>query len=454
MPGRYRPALDEAALRSRHSFAALVRPHVGLLERVNYLPLEIGAVELEVAATRLGNLTFALDHVSSPDGGDVRDAVIGGGSADVDPERSWVRAVVESAERYSTMAYSERDFVVASARELGSSAIDLTRIPRCSDAEYLDPRCPLHPPPLDEPIRWVRGLSLLDHEERLVPAIMTHLYLKPWPAERFWLPVSTGVAAHTRLPAALLAAVCEDVERDALALTWLLSRPLPRIADPLDRSPHLAALLGRVARSNVEHLAFDATTDCGVPTVLAVQISQGHPHCELLVSCATAVDPQEALGKTIREVSPARAVLATAPTPPPDVRDFTEITDGAAYYGRGGHHDDFAFLLSSTLETSDGEMAARTGLAPGAGEEQQLAFVLGRLESLGMDALAVDITADEVRDVGLWVVRVVVPELMPISFVHRARYLGTDRLRRQAGARDDEGTAVDDVVTTAPLPFA
>ena len=453
MVSGYTSVVDEPALRRRHPFASLVRPRVGLIEGVTFLPVDLGAVDLYVAATRLGNLSYTLENVATPEGTDVRNAAIGGGSADVDPEQSWVRAVVEAAERYSSMAFSTGNFVVASAQELGREAIDLRSIPRCSQEEYADPRCPLRPAPLEAPIRWVRGLSLLSSEDRFVPAVMTHLHLKPWAAERFWLPISTGVAAHTDLGAALVAAICENVERDALALTWLLERTLPRIETPSLPSPSLAAVLERLARSSVSHHAFDATTDCGIPTVLAVQITENDPSCEVFVSCATAMDPEMAFEKAIREASPARAVLRSAPPPPADVRDFTEITDGASYYGRTGHRADFDFLLGTTRRTTLKAMSRTTPAVERDGSYYDLAALLARMTELEMDPVAVDLTADEVRDAGLWVVRVVMPELVPISFVHRARYLGTHRLvahERAARAPGSPGPWF----SPHPLPFA
>jgi ribosomal protein S12 methylthiotransferase accessory factor len=445
--------LDLRALRRKYPFAALVRPHFGLIERVTFLPIEPRAVDLEVAATSLGNLTFALPHVSRADGSDVRGEAMGGGSGDVDPELCWVRAVVEAAERYSTMAFTDSDFIIASASELGSAALDLTRIPRCSDAEYADPQCPIHLPVLDAPIRWVRGISLLHGQERLVPAVMTHLHLKTWPAERFWLPISTGVAAHTELKTALAAAICENIERDALALAWLLQRPLPRIRQPADPSGPLADVLERIARSAVQHHSFDATTDLGIPTVLGVQVTEGHPECELFVSCATDMDPSLAFGKAIREASPARAVLRSAPPCPAEVIDFCDVTHGASYYGRGGHREDFRFLFEAESSTDLAEMATRIPVRPADGKSHGSDFLLRRLSELSMDAIAVDLTSDEVRDAGLWVVRVIIPELVPISFVHRARYLGTPRLLEQARRRRGEAMEFMDI-NRNPLPFA
>lgn len=445
--------LDVAALRREYRFAELVRPHVGLMEHVTFLPVEMGEVDLEVAATGLDNLTMTFPHVTMSDGRDVREEAIGGASADVDARMSWVRAVVEGAERYSSMAYAASDFVVATASELGRAALDLSRIPRCSQDEYADPSCPLRPPRDDVPIRWVRGISMIDGADRYVPAIMVHLHLKPWPGERFWLPISTGVAAHTCLEAALNAAICEGIERDALALTWLLRLELPRIEHPPRPPAALADLLERLSQSKVEHLAFDATTDLGIPTVFGVQVTDGHPSCELFVSCATALNAEVAFGKAIREASPARAVLEGAPTCPPSFEDFNELTHGASYYGRGGHRQDFEFLLGTRMTTSLAGVQEQGSPPRDSDESACLRFLVERLRMHGMEAIAIDLTADEVRDAGLWVVRVVIAELVPISFVHRARFLGTPRLLDYARRRG-AAPGVSPRFNPNPLPFA
>jgi ribosomal protein S12 methylthiotransferase accessory factor len=445
--------VDLANIRRRYPFAALVYPRVGLMEGVTFLPLELGAVEINAAATSLGNLTAAFSHITNNAGGEVRTEVIGGGGADINSELAWVRAVVEGAERYATMIFSDSDFIVATAHDLGSTALDLNRIPRCSDSEYADPLCPIHAPVLDAPIRWVRGLSLFDQSERLVPAVMTHLHLRPWPAERFWFPISTGVAAHTSLRTAIIGAICEGIERDAMAQAWLLRLPLPKIACPSNEFTELPTLIERIDRSMLRHYSFDATTDLGIPTVLAVQETEGHPNCELFVSCATALDPVTAFAKAIREASPARAVLARAPRCPDDVIDFHDLTHGASYYGRGGHREDFGFLLSSVTATSLERMRSDAAGFCELGEEQALRVLINQLQSSGMEAIVIDLSTDELREVGLWVVRVIIPELVPISFVHRARFLGTPRLQERARRRYGN-TSFQASINPNPLPFA
>jgi ribosomal protein S12 methylthiotransferase accessory factor len=442
---RAHSTLDARELRRKYPFAKLVQPRVGLIERVSFLPQDVESPVFEVAATGLGNLTMTFPHIRPNDKDDVRDELIGGAGGDIDAEIAWVRSVAEAAERYASMVFTEDDFIVGSANELGSRAMDLNTIPRCSDVELSDPKCPLRLADPAEPMRWVRGISLLNGEEKLIPAILAYLYLRPWPAERFWLSISTGVAAHTDPTLAMLSAINEVIERDAIALTWLGRRPLARIEGDI---PDVArAFRERLGRSHVEQLFFDATTDLGVPTIFSVQLTEGHAKCQIYLSCATAMDATAAYVKAIREAAPSRTVMQADREFPADIFDFCHLTHGADYYGRGGHNEDFDFLLKNNRRTTLESIASRALCQPDATPQQQLQAVVKRLGELGMDAYVIDLTTDEVRDAGLWVLRVVIPQLMPISFVHRARFLGTPRLYEFTGLSEAD-------IHPGPMPFA
>jgi ribosomal protein S12 methylthiotransferase accessory factor len=415
-----------------------------------FLFQEPGVPILEIATADLDNLTLTFPHIARSGGRDVSDTIIGGAGVDFDPDIAWVKAVAEAAERYATMVFHADDFIEASGCALGDRGIDLERIPRCSAREYRDPRCPLRPPDPRATIRWVRGYSLTGRCERLVPAVMTHLYFPPRPDERFWIPISTGVAAHTDPVCAMVSALCEVIERDAIALTWLTRRPLAAIAPSCGAGRPLRRLLDAIEDTRVRYLFFDATTDVGVPTVFSVQLAPDQPACQLAVSCATAPDPETAMSRAIVEAATTRGALAAAGPLPRDVADFSDLVHGAAYYARGEGRGDFDFLLRAASGTALGLPA---GLPDCATPPDALRALVARLAALGMEAVAVDLTTDELRDVGLWVVRVVVPQLVPISFVHRARFLGTRRLYetwRHAGPASPH----EDHINPGPLPFA
>jgi ribosomal protein S12 methylthiotransferase accessory factor len=73
-------------------------------------------------------------------------ANITGAGIGLTDEEAELPAICEALERYCGAAFVAEDFTVASAEELGSEALDLDRIPRCSDKELAHPKCPLIAP--------------------------------------------------------------------------------------------------------------------------------------------------------------------------------------------------------------------------------------------------------------------------------------------------------------------
>ncbi len=347
-----------------------MRPLVGVVERVERVVAEPSAPQLEIAAASLGELGHTWPGVTSAEGG---------GGADTDPEPAWVRALVEAVERYCSLVHDERRVLRETADALGGAALDLTRLPALSQRELADPACPLRPPRGDVPIRWLPGFSLTARKPRYVPLALTHLSAALEPDERFALQITTGIAAHTDLAAALVAALCEVVERDAIALTWLARLRLPEIELDAVRGDALRAVLAALGRSTLRMRFYDATTDLGVPTVYAVALLDGDPRLAQTVSCATGFDVEALLVKNVREAVPVRTTLRRAPPPPADVRDFGSLVDGALALGAPAARGAFAFLLEP-----ERERRPLSGLSePGPGEARaQLAFLIARLRAL------------------------------------------------------------------------
>ena len=71
-------------------------------------------------------------------------------------------------------------------------------------------------------------------------------------------------------------------------------------------------------------------------------------------------------------------------TVPVDTADFAGLTHGADYYGRGGHREDFDFLLKNERRTTLEAIASRALCGVGMTEEESLRAIIGRLAGLGM----------------------------------------------------------------------
>ncbi|KPV58611.1 hypothetical protein QJ48_15825 [Paenibacillus sp. A3] len=399
-----------------HFVEKLVQPIGGLLQNVISLPPLPGEPSYEVYSGLTGNISAVIPTMAF--------SADGAGSG-LTGEEARLRAVAETLERYASCVYDEKQMIWATGRELEGEALDLDRIPRCSDSELCHPRCPLQKPDKNLPIRWVRGLSLTDGRLVWLPAIMVYLNFDTMSAgENIWLPISTGCAAHRTLEQALLGAICEVIERDAIAVTWLQQLELPRLR--LDAYPEwVQPYLDNLKRNrHVQQIFFDAMTDIGIPTFYSVQLAPHNKQLAAMVMCSTELNPYHALTKLMRESASSRIALQNGMKHPKHLDDFMKVYDGATYMGSHERLSAYDFLLRTPASKNlSGIRALDTG-HPGT----DLANLVNRLKSKGHEVFAVDLTTDEAKRAGLYAVRVIIPTLMPLSFSYRARFLGTPRL--------------------------
>jgi ribosomal protein S12 methylthiotransferase accessory factor len=352
--------------------------------------------------------------------------VSGTGRAYADPARARLLAVAEALERQADGTIDEDLLTNASAAELGDEAMDLDLVARCSQRELRRPGCPVRMADKNAAIRWAKAVDLHSGADKLVPAIMVSLGLSRQPAERFWLPISTGAAAHVTLEAAVINAICELIERDALALTWLQCLPLPRLAD--DCIPEQAReVIDWYDRNGVETRLFDATTDVGVPTIYCVQTAREASvnRAAQLVGAATDFDVPAAVVRAIFEAAGMR-IHSYYNRVPRSYRDYTGVCDSAVAMGRRSRRHAFGFLLD---ERPDDRVARPRSRTFGS-ESELLAFLLRRLRELQMSVYAVDVSIRELDEAGLVGVHLVIPELQPMSLRPLAQYRAHPRLYR------------------------
>ncbi|MDA2810221.1 YcaO-like family protein [Nocardiopsis sp. RSe5-2] len=386
-----------------------------------------GDPSFAVRASGIGDPSKALPAMRGWTGDGDLGNLDGVGSA-LSAERAGLVSIAEALERYSTCAWHEEDLVVAAEDALGPEAVSPARWPRCSERELARDDCGLVPYDPSVPIRWARAWSLTRRRAVLVPAVAVHLHMAPRsPSELFTRGITTGAAVHSDIRRAVLGGLSEVVERDALSLAWLQRLPLPELAvDPgllgtQERADH-AAGTGR----HLDVRLFDATTDFGVPVVYAVQLSPYEDRLAQIVCAACDADPRKAVGKVHRELASVRVALrervAAGPAARPD--DGTvSVTGSAAYNASAARRGAFRHLLEGERKVRRLEELPDLSL-----EADPLAAAVSRLAECGAEVLVADITTDEARQVGMHAVKVMVPEAVPLSFIHGERYLATPRL--------------------------
>jgi ribosomal protein S12 methylthiotransferase accessory factor len=274
--------------------------------------------------------------------------------------------------------------------------------------------------------------SVADGRSVLVPATMACLNFMPAAPERpVTLPISTGLAFAPTLTAAVWRGLCEVAERDALMRMWWCQNPIPRITCATSKQVplRLRLRLRELERSGRTTHLFLLTDDFPAPGCFCVVESPSYPR----LSCGAAVkdDLASACAKAIDE---AVSLSAIAPhwqregrRPPLAADRVVTLEDHAMFYADGDHGDAFDFLLAGAPAVEFDE--ASTTLCAPSDWDQLTALAASFRHTRGWDILWSDITAEEVRMHG-HVVKVVVPQMIPLSPDHNVAYLATSRLAR------------------------
>ena len=417
----------------------------GLFQSVRQFGSRPGEVKLSTHLVDMGDSRPGLQAWKNP-----RHSITGSG-VELYGSDSALIAAVEALERYSASIWRKAQIRTECADALGADALDLDSLPKCSLAERNHQTCRLVPPLKTVPIPWVRGVSLLTGKAVWVPAALVYLSRDlVGPAGPFCHSLSTGCAAHTSYILALLSAVLELVERDAISLVWLQKLTIPKII--LDGIPQqLAPYWERCESSSisVEYAFFDATTDLGIPVVYGVQINPVSDRVRTLVTCSASPDPAVAIAKNIRDMAGLRLAFRNRHAVPDSWDNYSDPFDGATHMAHSDRAHAFNFLLHSPGEVRLSDIPAMPATDP----HSLLRNVLQRFWDGGMEVYAVDLTTDEAIRSGLKVVRAIIPALQPLSFEYRARFLGHPRLY-DAPQRMGYSVLSEERVNFWPQPFA
>lgn len=438
-------AIDDAlSERTERLIARLVSPTTGLLKRAQLLPVCGGQV-------RYSHFVGAPAHYSVlPTGGDIANP---GGSA-WDRRVSLAQVVFEAIERYCA-AFVDHSSLLRAA-PLGPPFQPGGEIQRFAAFQYDQAGFPYVSLQADSLVHWAVGRSLITGNRVFVPAVFTYLPYQPAsPAEVLGPSMSTGMAAAWEHDDACLNGLLELVERDAFTITWMNRLRGTRLI-PCPGST-LAHRVDMVEANHSSVVSFvDVTTDIGIPVVCCLMQSSafGQPLVTVGLSCkmseANACD--KALGEALSDYERLRTLLADpdAPAWAPG-HDFENVVDfelHGRFYVDPTFQPQLDFLLDTTADVEiDGEFRSA--------QPSDLLEALQCVEPFVSDVLMVDLTTREIEELGVAVVKVFSPELVPLNADHRYPYLGHERLHNAGGRHP--GRSMASFLTTAncyPHPFS
>lgn len=325
---------------------------------------------------------------------------------------SRLRTLGEAAERYCLHFPDSSAMVTARYRDLDRSTRPVVGF------EYLDVFDPerLEHIGLDRitpnsDLAWQVGTDLLTGDEVLVPAQLVWLTISG-SVSRWYPTTSNGTACAPSLEAALVGAITERIERDAVMRTWY--RQLTPTQIRLDPDCSLADLVSsrfETAHRDVHFIEFESPVDVPVIGCVAVDRRDRPPRFTIAGDADLAVDRamKGALVETAQSWAYLKDLVANERDRHLDPDHIYSLEENLLYYALPEQSEDVAFLL-------DGE---RTHPPPLTDVPEDPSSVLGRLlevlDRAELTPIAIDVTTRDISEVGLHVVRVVIPELLDLA---------------------------------------
>jgi ribosomal protein S12 methylthiotransferase accessory factor len=328
-------------------------------------------------------------------------------------------ALGEAIERYSALS-APLDVVTMAAGEGGFYG----RTPVCAPDEPCLPS--LRGVPAGTPLGHTPVRRLADDRVEYIPAGYIYLNFMVQPPEPLvTLPISTGLAFDPQLWRALWRGLCEVIERDAMMLMWFRKATPPRIV--IDRTaPDFVCLrLEECARAGCETYLFDITSDIAIPAVFCILLERDGIYASVGACCHEL--PAAACAKAIDEAVSVRSMLKPYPGPVL-AQDFTslhQLEQHAALYASPQAAPMLAFLIDGPPRICYDRFNERSVAPPQSID--QVSVWAEELSGCGLDTVWASVTSDDLAHLG-HVVKVVVPQMVPLSQSHSIRWLATPRL--------------------------
>lgn len=328
-------------------------------------------------------------------------------------------AIGEAVERYSAEYVPEEKLIFGSYVAMCGRAIAPWSLTLYSESQYAEPDFPFDRLEAEAEIAWVEAHSLTRDRAVLVPAFAVYQPYRPSAAEKPVIQqVTTGLACGNTLEEAILSGICEVVERDAAMLMWLQSRRPPRVDGRLVNNAAFHQTLDRFGVLAKYVTLLDVTTDTGIPAYVAVWDGPIYGRCGAVFASCAKLDAWRAAVGALNELSQclmwsASLIDEGRKIPDPAATPISEIVEHVLWPMGADARPAFSFVFSSAQSLG---LRADTDDVAGLDVLGSIRRCVARLAACGMEVLVVDVTAPDVVEVGLHVVRIIVPQAQPLFF--------------------------------------
>ncbi|NJK61419.1 MAG: hypothetical protein HC921_00850 [Synechococcaceae cyanobacterium SM2_3_1] len=345
-------------------------------------------------------------------------------------ERAELRAMGEAWERYCTLISTPAQIQPLS---LAESPV-LHRFPTCADQEICPDsfRACWRQEHSQEQVTHVPVQVLSSGETVWIPAQSVHYQFAPDPPEPFLTqPTSTGMAFAQNQVNAIWRGFCEVIERDTAMLNWWTAAPARKLSISGHQTlPYpLSRRLYHLQDLGIQVTLVALTLDLPLMVVVAILHQEHFPHWCVGSACTSL--PGEACSKAIDEAISVWVSLDRSQVDlQPPISFPTNALERAYCFAQQPTCSAFEHWLNSPEDSLSKWIQEWRGWAQPQTIEQ-LRVMAEACREQGLTVVWTDLTSADVKEVGS-VVRVIIPEALPLSQVDNIRWLDSDRLPKMS----------------------
>lgn len=380
-------------------------------------------------------VTFELNSFPTKTGKELRLIGASGCGTGYTMNQALIPALAELVERQAIAIVDEKKLVFGSEKELKSRNTVPVQNFRYFTKEQRQRHVPLKRNVFDENTRlhWMKSIHLSSGKVKLIPAQMVYGFLSYLKTDEplFFETNSNGTAAHTNKEEAGVRALLEVLERDAILLYWLKKIAPNRIRKETIKSEEIQQLIRNIEKQSFKLSIHSITTEFGIPTIVSV-ISGSRNRSFVFMGAACEFDLVTALRKSLFEV--ARMAQFYNPSTSDEISEakkkypfFTTFKERHAWWSLPENNAAINFFLSGK-EIDSESIIYPLGSKKKITSSEKYTYITTMLNKYHFDAYLVDITSKETLEVGLYVQKAIVPELVPAYFKEYARPLALKRL--------------------------
>lgn len=400
-----------------------VDPIVGIIRSLYELEIYKSDPEVFVVTAQLSDIS--LHGLKS-------NAVLNGSAAGLQKKSAYWAAIGEACERYASCIVDPANFYIGSYLDLSFSGLNPIKPDRWAlfdEQQY--GAIPYQKFTQDTQIAWTDAENLTRREDCLVPACLSYLshpeIFTAHDAQIIGNAVSTGTACSYSRADAMVRGICEIIERDAFIITWRNKLSAPRVI--IDESSSIFQTFAeKFQRTGLEYYLFYTTLDIKIPSFFGILLDKRDKDTRLIVGGAAHLDADVAVLKTLTELVQGLKWLDSMRNNSvnlikTDIRDIRSFEDRFKFYSSTFLPHVFEFLLSNKCSVNLSDLKSCRALMA----ESSLNLCKQILAERNMDVIGIDLTSGDLECCGLYVVKMLIPEMQPLEGDYQAQFLGGKR---------------------------